>query len=83
MDRGRRRDRRREVGRLTVDEHVDVAAQTGPLLDEAVAHPGSCLVERSKDLVHARSVEDVSSLDAREQRQQGTRQQDGRHGLDG
>jgi hypothetical protein len=80
MDRGGRADRRRQVGRLAVDEHVDVAAQPRAFLHEPITHPGCGVVQRREDLIDRRAVQLVASLDAREQREQRPRQHHRRHG---
>ncbi len=72
-------DLRREVGRLTVDEDIDVRPQPRPGFDQAIAHPRRLTVERRDQSVDGVAAQLVTSLDAGEQREQRPRQQDGRH----
>jgi hypothetical protein len=83
MDRRPVADRCREVGRLAVDEHVDMGSQPRARLDEPVAHPGSLRVEGQDHRLDRVGVDVVPSLDARKERQERTGQHDGGHAQSG
>ena len=69
-----RADRRVEVGRLAVDEDVDVRPEARPASTSRSRMPGHARVERRRGPRRpSRRVDVVAPLDAREQRQQRAR----------
>jgi hypothetical protein len=67
-------DRRGEVGRLAIHEHVDVRSKPGSRFDQAVAHARRSRIEGVQDHVDRGAIDLMTSLDTREEREQGARQ---------
>jgi len=79
-DRGRP-DSRREIGRLTVDEDVDVRPELGTDLDKAITDTWDVQLESSDDGRDRPRRDGVAPFGAGKQGQQRARQQDRGHGV--
>ena len=79
MDDSRGRDRRREIGRLAIDEDVDVRAEPRSGFDQSIAQARHGPIERLQDEPHGPAPNLVAAFNAREQGQKGAWQQDGCH----